>query len=168
MTEDFRAEELLFMTKQITLDITAQMEHLSKNKDLSGVQAYLMVYILRHHPKGTYLTELSHEIGLSKSTLSVLMKKLKEKGYIKFRESSKDTRKKKVLPAAKLVAEGDSLLMRACQMETEIYSTLDQQEKIQLWNLEQKLLAQLKKMERDQIKKVDRRIHYREKNFTTA
>ena len=58
--------------------------------------------------------------------------------------------------------------MRACQMETEIYSTLDQQEKIQLWNLEQKLLAQLKKMERDQIKKVDRRIHYREKNFTTA
>ena len=66
MTEDFRTEELLFMMKKISLNLTAQMEQKLKSKDISGVQAYFMAYILRHHPKGTYLTELSHEMGLSK------------------------------------------------------------------------------------------------------
>ena len=79
MTEDFRTEELLFMVRKISMDLTAQIELCFKSENMSGIQAYFMVYILRHHPEGTYLTELSHEIGVSKSTLSALIKKLREK-----------------------------------------------------------------------------------------
>ena len=129
MTEDFRTEELLFMMKKISLDLTAQMEQKLKSKDISGVQAYFMVYILRHHPEGTYLTELSHEIGLSKSTLSALIKKLKEKNYICLQENPKDGRRKKVVPTAKLKKKGDKLIEKASQMESEICSVLNQQEK---------------------------------------
>ena len=77
MTEKFRTEELLFMMKKIGLDLTSQLDAHLGNPEMSGVQAYFMVYILRHHPEGTYLTELCHEIGLSKSTLSTLLKKRK-------------------------------------------------------------------------------------------
>ena len=42
MTEDFRTEELLFMMKKISLDLTAQMEQKLKSKDISGVQAYFI------------------------------------------------------------------------------------------------------------------------------
>ena len=98
MTEDFRTEELLFMVRKISLDLTAQIELCFKSENMSGIQAYFMVYILRHHPEGTYLTELSHEIGVSKSTLSELIKKLREKGYLYFQENPCDVRKKKVLP----------------------------------------------------------------------
>ena len=77
MEEDISAEELFFLLKKISLTLTPQLEEHLKNGELSGVQVYFLVYILRHHPKGTYLTELCRESGMSKSTLSALIKKLR-------------------------------------------------------------------------------------------
>ena len=147
MTESFRSEELLFMMKRINLNLTAQLELSLKSKNITGVQVYFLVYILRHHPKGTYLTELCREIGVSKPTLSALIKKMREKGYLYFLADSDDVRKKKVLPTAKLEAEGKEFMKKADQMETEICSVLDGQEKTQLWNLERKLMSQFARME---------------------
>lgn len=86
MTESFRTEEMFFMMKKINLDWTAQLEMKFPRKDVTGVQLYFLVYILRHHPKGTYITELCHEIGVAKSTLSELIKKLREKDISILRE----------------------------------------------------------------------------------
>lgn len=80
MKEEVRTEDMLFMMKKIGLYLTTQMELNLRDRDISGVQVYFMVYILRHHPKGTYLTELCREIGVSKPTLSALIKKLRGKG----------------------------------------------------------------------------------------
>lgn len=167
MAEDFRIEELLFMIKKIGLDLTAQLEFWLKSEDMSGIQVYLLVYILRHHPEGTYLTELSQEIGVSKSTLSALIKKLREKDYLYFQENPCDVRKKKVLPTAKLKAEGNVFMQKAQKMERSICSVFSYQEKAQFLALEQKLLARLSDMEHNE-KKTDRRFIYREKSFTTA
>ena len=104
MEEDFRAEDLLFMMKKISLDLAAQMDQCLKNSEMTGVQVYFLVYILRHHSKGTYLTELCREIGVSKATLSALIKRMREKEYLYFLEDPGDVRKKKVLPTAKLIA----------------------------------------------------------------
>ena len=167
MTEDFKTEELLFMARKIGMDLTTLIEFYLKNEDMSGIQAYFMVYILRHHPEGTYLTDIARETGVSKSTLSALIKKLREKGYLYFQENPCDVRKKTVLPTEKLKIEGNAFLKKVEEMEDEICSGLSRQEKIQLLELEQKLLAQLSRMEHDETKK-DRRFIYREKSFTTA
>ena len=102
MEEEFRTERMLFGMKRISLCLTAHMEACLREPDISGVQVYLIVYILRHHPEGTYLTELCREIGLSKPTLSVMIRKLVEKGYLAFQENPGDIRKKSLLPTAKL------------------------------------------------------------------
>ena len=167
MTTDFRIEEMIYMMKKISLDITTQLESNLKETGMSGGQVYFMVYMLRHNSIGTYITELSREIGISKPTLSALIKKLKEKKYIYFKEHPKDARKKKVIPTEKMIAEGKKLIKQAEQLEAEIFSSLDSQEKDQLWNLEQKVLAQLSRMEENKMKE-DRRNLYREKNITTA
>ena len=167
MTEDFKTEELLFMARKIGMDLTTLIEFYFKNEDMSGIQAYFMVYILRHHPEGTYLTDIARETGVSKSTLSALIKKLREKGYLYFQENPCDVRKKTVLPTEKLKIEGNAFLKKAEEMEDEICSGLSRQEKIQLLELEQKLLAQRSRMEHDETKK-DRRFIYREKSFATA
>ena len=78
MDQISRSEEMIFMMKKIGLNLTAQLEMYLKQKDITGVQVYFLVYILRHHPDGTYLTELCREIGVSKATLSALIKKLRE------------------------------------------------------------------------------------------
>lgn len=150
MEESFSTEELIFMMKKLSLNMTAQLELNLKNKSITGVQVYFLVYILRHHPKGTYLTELCREIGVSKPTLSALIKKLREKGYLNFQEDPADVRKKKVLPTEKLLAEGDRFIEKAGRMESEICSVLNRQEKVQLMNLEEKLLMQFDRMEQNE------------------
>lgn len=110
---------------------------------MSGTQVYFLVYILRQHPRGTYITEMCRETGLSKATLSVLVKKMREKGYLCFVEEPEDIRKKKVIPTEKLAAEREELLEKAGQMEAGICGVLDPKEQAQLWNLERKLLNQL-------------------------
>ena len=167
MTEELRAEELIFVLKKIGLNLTAQMEADLKYKNMSGSQIYFMVYILRHHPQGTYLTELCHEMGVSKSTLSTLIKKLRKEGYISFREDPDDIRKKELLPTPKLIEEGNRFLSRAARMESEICGALDQAERVQLWKLAGKLLKYFSRTEQSYLNK-DRRLPYSEKSFTAA
>ena len=160
MEESFSTEELLYMMKKLSLNMTAQLELNLKNKSITGVQVYFLVYILRHHPKGTYLTELCREIGVSKQTLSALIKKMREKGYLYFLADPDDVRKKKVLPTAKLIAEGDKFMEKADQMESEICSALDRKEQTQLWDLEQKLINQLARMEHEENNQKNRQEVY--------
>ncbi len=108
---------------------------------MSGVQVYFLVYILRHHPNGTYLTELCHEIGASKSTMSALIKKLREKGYLCFQEDPEDIRKKEVLPTERLLEEGERIVAKAVRWRRSFAVRLNRQERGQLWDLGQKLLA---------------------------
>ena len=143
MKEDFKAEELIFMMKKVGLDLTSQMEAELRYENMSGPQIYFMVYLLRHHPQGTYITELCHEIGVSKSTLSMLIKKLRKAGYIIFQENPQDIRKKKLLPTQKLLDESSNFLERAEQMETKICNVLDRTEREELWKLERNLLLHL-------------------------
>ena len=143
MKEDFKAEELIFMMKKVGLDLTSQMEAELRLDNLRRPQNSVIVYVLRHHPQGTYITELCHEIGVSKSTLSMLIKKLRKAGYIIFQENPQDIRKKKLLPTQKLLDESSNFLERAEQMETKICNVLDRTEREELWKLERKLLLHL-------------------------
>ena len=155
--------------KKISLDLTAQLELNLKTGNISGVQVYFLVYLLRHHREGSYLTDMCREIGVSKSTLSTLIKKLREKGYLYFQEDPSDIRKKKILPTEKLFAEEEEFLRQAGRLEEEICSVLDQQEIRLFCSLEQKLLSQFTKMEQERNEtKNDRRFYYREKSLTTA
>ncbi len=167
MEEDFRTERQLYLMRRISLNLTEQLELNLKDGNISGIQVYFLVYILRHHPEGTYLTELCREIGVSKSTLSVLIKKLRIEGYLCFQENPEDIRKKKVLPTEKLNAEKEQFLQKALQAEKEICGALDGREWEQLCMLEQKLLAQLARKEHEEMR-TDRRYLSREKSFTTA
>lgn len=124
MTDDFRAEELIYFMKKIGLDLAALMDCCLRNDELSGIQVYFLVYLLRHHSEGTYLTELCRETGMSKATLSALIKKLREKDYLYFRERPEDIRKKEVLPTKKLLEESEEFFIRTRQMEDEVCGAL--------------------------------------------
>ena len=52
-----------------------------------------------------------------------------------------------MVPTEQLLNKAEELLKNADQIEAEIFSVLDRQERIQMWKLEKKLLMQLAKME---------------------
>lgn len=150
MKEEFRTEDMVLLMKKISIDLEVRLEKTLRKKDVSGTQVYFLVYILRHHLKGTYISEMCREIGISKATLSVLVKKLREKGYLCFQENPGDVRKKKVLPTEKLRAEGEEFIHQAQQMEAEICSTLNPSERQKFWELEHKILNGLNENENKQ------------------
>ena len=113
MAEMPRSEDLFLLLKRISWTLTAQLELRLKERNMRGTQVYFLVYLLRRHPQGTYLTELSREIGLSKSTLSPLIKRLRESGYLCVQENPSDVRRKRVCPTEKLLAEQRELLEKA-------------------------------------------------------
>ena len=125
MTDDYRAEELIYFMKKIGLDLAALMDCCLRNDELSGIQVYFLVYLLRHHSEGTYLTELCRETGMSKATLSALIKKLREKDYLLFVGSARRiSGKKEVLPTKNSWKKAKSFLSRQGQMEDEVASRL--------------------------------------------
>ena len=150
MIEEFQTERLLLLLKKINIDMELRLEKALRKEDMSGTQAYFLVYILRHHPGGTYITELCHEIGVSKATLSTLAKKLREKGYLCFEENPKDVRKKKLVPTEKLTVQEEEFLSRAQQVEEKICQVLDLKERQQLWEREHKILIGLSEKENRQ------------------
>ena len=147
MKEEISAEELLFFIRKVNMKLSAQLALRLKLPELTGMQIYFLVYILRHHPKGTYLTELCREIGVSKATLSSLLRKLEEKEYLYVCVEQEDIRRKKVLPTAKLISQGSGFLQKAEKLESEICSVLSRAEREQLIGLEKKLLKQFAAME---------------------
>ena len=163
MAEMPRSEDLFLMLKRISWTLTAQLELRLKERNMRGTQVYFLVYLLRRHPQGTYLTELSREIGLSKSTLSPLIKRLRESGYLCFRENPSDVRRKRVCPTEKLLAEQRELLEKAGRMERKLDTALNQRERLQLWRLGRKLLEHLEQPDRSEYE-TDRRMLEREEH----
>lgn len=147
MSEKITIEDLIYIIKKIYRNLALQLEKYLKHENTSGIQGYLLVYILRHHLEGTYITELCHETGLSKPSMSELIKKLRINGYLYFEENPEDIRKKKLLPSKKLLLKREELLQRAEKMELSINRIMDSMEIAELWKLEQKLEKELKEME---------------------
>ena len=129
-------------------------------KNISVVRADSPHHILSPHNDSANHTEVCREIGISKATVSALIKKLREKGYLYFLADPEDVRKKKVLPTAKLMAEGKEFIQKAERMESEICSVFDRKEQVQLWNLERKLIRQLAGMERSENSEENRQEVY--------
>lgn len=61
---------------------------------LTAIQAYILLYILRHSDQGTSLTAIHREFGYSMPTLSGMLKRLRSKGYVRVEHCDGDDRRK--------------------------------------------------------------------------
>ena len=61
---------------------------------LTPAQAYILLYVLGHSKQGTSLTSIHREFGYSMATLSGMIKRLREKGYVRVEPCGDDDRRK--------------------------------------------------------------------------
>lgn len=140
MKEKISTEDLLLLVKQLDLSLEAHMNRSLGRRDLSGSQAAVLCHILRHHPEGSCIQELCGELGVTHATLSLMIKKMQEKGYLSVRADETDRRKKRVTATDKLFREDPYALKKSAQTEALICQTLDGQERRELYRLQKKLL----------------------------
>lgn len=127
--------------------ICIQMERIANYylaaSDVTGVQAQMLLYILRHSETGVSVTDLHQISGYSKATISNLVKRLREKGYIRVEACEEDDRRRLLFSTEKgrriqallaaSIREVENSLYRG--LSAEELSTLDQLQKRMLQNL---------------------------------
>ena len=127
--------------------ICIQMELLANQSmspaALTAVQAHILQYILRHREHGTSLTAIHRDFGYSMATLSGMLKRLRDKGYIRTETCAVDDRRKLLYPTEKGVQVQEFLDDTIRAIEGEMYSCFSPEELATLDCLQKKMLHHL-------------------------
>ena len=129
--------------RQICIQMERMANYYLAAPDVTGVQAQMLLYILRHSETGVSVTDLHQISGYSKATISNLVKRLREKGYIRVEACEQDDRRRLLFSTEKgrriqallaaSIREVENSLYRG--LSAEELSTLDQLQKRMLQNL---------------------------------
>ena len=119
---------------------------------LTAVQARVLLYILDHGGQGTSLTALHREFGCSMATLSGMLKRLREKGYVRVEHCSGDERCKLLFGTEKGERIRTELLRSLEQVQYRLYDCLSREELSTLDGLQQKMLQNLSALTQDRQK----------------
>ena len=130
-------------SRQINIQMEQMANRCLAEAGITGVQAQMLLYLLRHSERGVSVTELHQVSGYSKATISNLVKRLREKGYIRVEACEEDDRRRLLFSTEKGRRIQALLAASIREVENSLYqglsaeelSTLDQLQKRMLQNL---------------------------------
>lgn len=140
--------------RQICVQTERLVNRVLDREELTAVQAYVLRFILCRTQRGTSLTELHRAFGCSMATLSSVVKRLREKGYVRAECCAGDDRCKLLFATEKghlVYTDLDSAVRAA---EQKIYSCFSAEELRTLDRLQQKLLNNLLSLIKTEQKEV--------------
>ncbi len=127
--------------------ICIQMEQWANSSlarwELTAIQAQILLYILKRSDQGTSLTSLHRDFGYSMAALSGMLKRLKEKGYVRVEHCAGDDRRKLLFATEKATQLQDFLSHTTVQIRQRLYDCFSQEELATLDRLQKKLLNNL-------------------------
>lgn len=127
--------------------ICIQMEQWANSSlarwELTAIQAQILLYILARSDQGTSLTSLHRDFGYSMAALSGMLKRLKEKGYVRVEHCAGDDRRKLLFATEKATQLQDFLSHTTGQIQHRLYGCFSQEELATLDRLQKKLLNNL-------------------------
>lgn len=110
---------------------------------ITTIQAHLLFYILDHGEEGTSLTTIHRTFGYSMATLSGMLKRLKEKGYLRVEHCADDDRRKLLFGTEKSHRDREKLERAVRLSERQLYGCFSEEELRTLDGMQQKLLRHL-------------------------
>ena len=138
--------------------ICIQMEQLANRSmlqvGLTAIQASILLYILDHSDRGTSLTAIHREFGYSMAALCGLIKRLREKGYVRVEQYDGDNRCKLLLSTEKALQIKDFLDQSIQQVQHQLYDRFTQSELIALHKLQKKMMRNLSQYPETGLKEV--------------
>ena len=127
--------------------ISIQLEHLANRRmaqnGLSAMQAHTLLYILHHSEEGTSLTAIHQKFGYSMATLSTLVKRLREKGYVQVSPCQGDDRRKILSGTQKGEQMQERLRGVLADIHSQLYDGFSEGELQELDRLQKKMLQNL-------------------------
>ena len=144
--------ELIRVNRQINIQIERAATQAIAQKGLTGIQAHLLLYILDHSETGTSLTDIHREFGYSMAALSGLVKRLREKGYVRVEPCVQDDRRKLLFGTRKGEEVRDFLDRTILRAQDQLYREFSAQELAELDRLQKKMLHNLSELTQSDCK----------------
>ena len=104
---EMTAGDILRNTKKINIALDTYLNERLASTDLTAAQGNVLFFILEHF--GVHSTRIHKQLGISRGTVSGLIKKLREKGYVSFSSCDTDDRQKPILVTEKANALREAL-----------------------------------------------------------
>ena len=129
--------------RQISIQLELLANRVMAQKGLTTIQAHMLLYILAHSAQGTSLTDIHREFGYSMAALSGLVKRLREKGYVRVEPCVRDDRRKLLFGTRKGEEVRDFLGRTILLAQGQLYREFSAQELAELDRLQKKMLRNL-------------------------
>ena len=144
--------ELIRVNRQINIQMERAATQAIAQEGLTGIQAHLLLYILDHSETGTSLTDIHREFGYSMAALSGLVKRLREKGYVRVEPCVQDDRRKLLFGTRKGEEVRDFLDRTILRAQDQLYREFSAQELAELDRLQKKMLHNLSELTQSDCK----------------
>ena len=138
--------------RQISIQLELLANRVMAQKGLTTIQAHMLLYILAHSAQGTSLTDIHREFGYSMAALSGLVKRLREKGYVRVEPCVQDDRRKLLFGTRKGEEVRDFLDRTILRAQDQLYREFSAQELAELDRLQKKMLRNLSELTRSDCK----------------
>ena len=130
-------------SRQSNIQLDLLVNRLLAPADITVVQAQLLLYILHHSREGASATAMQHSSGHSKATISQLIKRLREKGYVQAQPCRQDDRRRLLFGTEKGLALQEFLIASIRAAHDRLYRDFTQEELSELDRLQKKMLRNL-------------------------
>ena len=138
--------------RQISIQLELLANRVMAQKGLTTIQAHMLLYILAHSAQGTSLTDIHREFGYSMAALSGLVKRLREKGYVRVEPCVRDDRRKLLFGTRKGEEVRDFLDRTILRAQDRLYREFSAQELAELDRLQKKMLHNLSELTQSDCK----------------
>lgn len=138
-------DNVLRLLKKLSLMVSVREDQIFAENDLTAAQSdVLMILLDQEGKKEIFSGDIHRELGISKAAVSMLLKKLRQKGYIDLQSTTGDDRMKQILltPRARQVKE--ELDKKMDLFQKYLYQGFSGSEYEQLGQLVSRMLANLK------------------------
>ena len=138
--------------RQISIQLELLANRVMAQKGLTTIQAHMLLYILAHSAQGTSLTDIHREFGYSMAALSGLVKRLREKGYVRVEPCVQDDRRKLLFGTRKGEELREFLDRTILRAQDQLYREFSAQELAELDRLQKKMLHNLSELTQSDCK----------------
>lgn len=118
---------LLWTLKQLQLALDQSDRVRMETMDLSSNQGIVLYYLLTHAGQATYAVDLHAGLGMSKSSLSAILKALRQKGYLRVQDNPADDRKKRIVLTDKAYSARKDIEASLQKQQKRLYRSIPEQ-----------------------------------------
>ena len=134
---------LIQENRQINIQLEQAGNRAMAQKGLTAIQAHVLLYILEHSERGISLTDIHREFGYSMAAMSGLVKRLREKDYVRVEPCARADRRKILFGTDKGKKVREFLDHAICEAQDQLYAGFTPEELATLGRLQKKMLRNL-------------------------